>query len=158
MAAYLGFLKKKKKILQCFIEPEYSHPGCVTNFQVPVRLHEKILELQDPVVGLAYIEELIPENDPEVLLSYYYRHIPCISPALYFYCGIVCKTNSCALKLKHFHTPTQMEPHYTCQLCGSTGPANGMFTHLMGGNHRLVINISTRVKMLSKNIPLSFCV
>ena len=28
-----------------------------------------------------------------------------------------------------------MEPHYTCQLCGSTGPANGMFTHLMGGNH-----------------------
>ena len=47
-----------------------------TNFQVPVRLHEKILELQDPVVGLAYIEELIPENDPEVLISCYYLHIP----------------------------------------------------------------------------------
>ena len=87
----LRILKKKKKILQCFIEPEYSHPGCVTNFQVPVRLHEKILELQDPVVGLAYIEELIPENDPEVLISYYYLH----THSLYLsrassYRGIVC--------------------------------------------------------------------
>ena len=62
------------------------YTGCVTKFQVPVRLHEKILELQDPVVGLAYIEELIPENDPEVHISYYYLHIP-------FKCGIICKTN-----------------------------------------------------------------
>ena len=53
-----------------------ASPGCDINFQVPVRLHEKILELQDPVVGLAYIEELIPENDPEVLISCYYLHIP----------------------------------------------------------------------------------
>merc|ERR550519_61868 len=62
--------------------------------KVPVRLHEKILECEEPVVGLDYILELLPESDPE------------------------------------------MEPHYTCELCGSTGPANGMFTHLMGGNHR----------------------
>merc|ERR1719430_460152 len=62
--------------------------------KVPVRLHEKIIELRDPVVGLSHIEELIPENDPE------------------------------------------MEPQYTCRLCGSKGPANGMFTHLMGGTHR----------------------
>ena len=31
-----------------------------------------------------------------------------------------------------------MEPHYSCELCGSTGPANGMFTHLMGGTHRYI--------------------
>jgi len=62
--------------------------------KVPVRLHEKILECEEPVVGLDYITELLPESDPE------------------------------------------MEPQYSCKLCGSTGPANGMFTHLMGGTHR----------------------
>jgi len=62
--------------------------------KVPVRLHEKILDCEEPVVGLDYITELLPESDPE------------------------------------------MEPQYTCRLCGSTGPANGMFTHLMGGTHR----------------------
>jgi len=62
--------------------------------KVPVRLHEKILECEEPVVGLDFITELLPESDPE------------------------------------------MEPQYSCQLCGSTGPANGMFTHLMGGTHR----------------------
>ena len=73
-----------------------------TNFQVPVRLHEKILELQDPVVGLAYIEELIPENDPEVHISDYCSHIlgPHIllsfihslhQSSAFFYCGIFVK-------------------------------------------------------------------
>jgi len=62
--------------------------------KVPVRLHEKILECEEPVVGLDFITELLPEFDPE------------------------------------------MEPQYSCKLCGSTGPANGMFTHLMGGTHR----------------------
>jgi len=62
--------------------------------KVPVRLHEKILDCEEPVVGLDFIVELLPESDPE------------------------------------------MEPQYTCKLCGSTGPANGMFTHLMGGTHR----------------------
>ena len=38
----------------------------IIHSQVPVRLHEKIIELRDPVVGLSHIEELIPENDPEV--------------------------------------------------------------------------------------------
>ena len=31
-----------------------------------------------------------------------------------------------------------MEPQYESRLCGSTGPANGMFTHLMGGTHRYI--------------------
>ena len=34
--------------------------------QVPVRLHEKILECEEPVVGLDFITELLPESDPEV--------------------------------------------------------------------------------------------
>ena len=59
----------------CFSASPNRKTGCDINFQVPVRLHEKILELQDPVVGLAYIEELIPENDPEVHISDYCSHI-----------------------------------------------------------------------------------
>ena len=39
--------------------------------QVPVRLHEKILECEEPVVGLDYITELLPESDPEVHLLKY---------------------------------------------------------------------------------------
>ena len=34
--------------------------------KVPVRLHEKILDCEEPVVGLDFIVELLPESDPEV--------------------------------------------------------------------------------------------
>merc|ERR1719309_215797 len=29
-----------------------------------------------------------------------------------------------------------MDPHYECDLCGSKGIANGMFSHVMGHKHR----------------------
>ena len=38
---------------------------------MPVRLHEKILECEEPVVGLAYILELLPESDPEVHIIFF---------------------------------------------------------------------------------------
>ena len=34
--------------------------------KVPVRLHEKILECHDPVVGLKYVTEVLPVSDPEM--------------------------------------------------------------------------------------------
>ena len=37
---------------------------------MPVRLHEKILDCEEPVVGLDYITELLPESDPEVHFLY----------------------------------------------------------------------------------------
>ena len=39
---------------------------------MPVRLHEKILECEEPVVGLDYILELLPESDPEVHILFYF--------------------------------------------------------------------------------------
>ena len=38
---------------------------------MPVRLHEKILECEEPVVGLDYILELLPESDPEVHIIFF---------------------------------------------------------------------------------------
>ena len=38
---------------------------------MPVRLHEKILECEEPVVGLDFVTELLPESDPEV----YFLHV-----------------------------------------------------------------------------------
>ena len=46
--------------------------------KVPVRLHEKILECEEPVVGLDYITELLPESDPEVHLFKYSVVSQCI--------------------------------------------------------------------------------
>ena len=37
---------------------------------MPVRLHEKILECEEPVVGLDFVTELLPESDPEVHCLY----------------------------------------------------------------------------------------
>ena len=37
---------------------------------MPVRLHEKILECEEPVVGLDFVTELLPESDPEVYFLY----------------------------------------------------------------------------------------
>ena len=34
--------------------------------KIPNRLHEKVREANDPVVGLKFITELLPENDPEM--------------------------------------------------------------------------------------------
>ena len=34
--------------------------------KIPIRLHEKVREAKDPVVGLKFITELLPENDPEM--------------------------------------------------------------------------------------------
>ena len=65
-----------------------------TKKKVPIRLHEKVRETSDPVVGLDFVTEVIAASDPE------------------------------------------MEPHYECELCGSKGIANGMFTHIMGYKHR----------------------
>jgi len=62
--------------------------------KIPVRLHERVRDSKDPVVGLSYVTEYLPESDPE------------------------------------------MEPFYECSLCGNQGQANGMFSHVMGGNHR----------------------
>jgi len=84
--------EEEREINKEWIMP-VSNPQSL-KIKVPVRLHEKILECEEPVVGLDFVTELLPESDPE------------------------------------------MEPQYSCKLCGSTGPANGMFTHLMGGTHR----------------------
>jgi len=65
-----------------------------TKKKIPIRLHEKIRETLDPVVGLRFVKEFIAVSDPE------------------------------------------MEPHYECELCGSMGQSNGMFSHLMGHKHR----------------------
>ena len=37
-----------------------------TKMKVPVRLHEKIKETRDPVVGLDFIREYIAVSDPEM--------------------------------------------------------------------------------------------
>ena len=34
--------------------------------KVPIRLHDKIKETRDPVVGLYFIKEYIAESDPEM--------------------------------------------------------------------------------------------
>jgi len=65
-----------------------------TKRKVPIRLHEKIKEAKDPVIGLAHVVEYIAVSDSE------------------------------------------MDPHYECNLCGSKGIANGMFSHIMGHKHR----------------------
>jgi len=65
-----------------------------TKVKVPTRLHEKIRESREPIVGLDFVKEWIAPSDPE------------------------------------------MEPHYECQLCGSKGIANGMFSHILGYKHR----------------------
>jgi len=62
--------------------------------KVPMRLAERVKGATEPVVGLAFITELLTESDPE------------------------------------------MEPHYECELCGSVGTSNSMFSHLMGFKHR----------------------
>lgn len=40
--------------------------------------------------------------------------------------------------IKEFLTESdpEMEPHYVCNLCGSVGTSNGMFSHIMGSKHR----------------------
>ena len=40
--------------------------GSLEILKVPVRLHEKILACEEPVVGLDFIDELLPESDAEV--------------------------------------------------------------------------------------------
>jgi len=62
--------------------------------KIPMRLAERVKGATEPVVGLAFITELLTESDPE------------------------------------------MEPHYECELCGSLGTSNSMFSHLMGFKHR----------------------
>ena len=37
-----------------------------TRIKVPVRLHQKITETQEPVVGLDYVTEVLPVSDPEM--------------------------------------------------------------------------------------------
>ena len=37
-----------------------------TKIKVPVRLHERIKETKDPVVGLEFIQEYIAVSDPEM--------------------------------------------------------------------------------------------
>ena len=49
---------------------------------MPVRLHEKILECEEPVVGLDHILELLPESDPEVHILFYFFFRP--RGALYY--------------------------------------------------------------------------
>lgn len=68
-----------------------------TKVKIPIRLHNKIRESREPVIGLDYVREFIPESDPE------------------------------------------MEPYYRCEICGSQGIANGMFSHLMGLKHRQMV-------------------
>ena len=82
------FEEKQKKAVIPIPNPENQKK------KVPIRLHEKIKETTEPVVGLDYVTEVIAASDPE------------------------------------------MEPHYECELCGSKGIANGMYTHIMGGKHR----------------------
>jgi len=78
-----------------FNEPIIPIPNPpATKVKVPIRLHQKIKETKDPVVGLRYVKEFITKSDPE------------------------------------------MDPQYECELCGSKGIANGMFSHIMGHTHR----------------------
>ena len=84
-----------------------------------MQLHEKILDCQEPVVGLDFITELLPESDPEVLY-------------------VLSAMKNVKTQIEVSSINVQMEPQYTCRLCGKTGPANGMFTHLMGGTHRYI--------------------
>ena len=86
-----------------------------TKKKVPIRLHEKIRETLDPVVGLRYIKEFIAVSDPE------------------------------------------MEPHYECELCGSMGQSNGMFSHLMGHKHRqqFVMKLPGDSRSLASLVSLS---
>ena len=53
---------------------------------MPVRLHEKILECEEPVVGLVYILELLPESDPEVHIIFFPTQ-RCTLYLLYLYDG-----------------------------------------------------------------------
>ena len=82
-------------------DPTEKLPGVIqvpnpesAKVKVPIRLHERIRETAEPVIGLMYVKEFLAASDPE------------------------------------------MEPYYSCELCGSKGTSNSMFSHLMGFKHR----------------------
>lgn len=65
---------------------------------------------RDPVVGLAFVTELLAESDPEMEPQY-----------------------RCEASGSQSSNPRR------CELCGKIGPSNGMFTHLLGGPHRRAV-------------------
>ena len=91
----------RDKIRAGIIPPDEPLPEFVEQIPVPVsvkqkipmRLHERIVNSEEPIIGLEYITEFLPESDPEMEPHYKCEgknHLPKLSFSLYFHLFKIC--------------------------------------------------------------------